>query len=173
MGAARTRTRDREALLDYGVPEGNGGATVINKSFLKNGNCSAVDFEVEDYLQAEIGRVFVGHAPHGQCPSVIKYNALDVFVCDTSYSDMKASKAENPANNRGDVCSVISITKDFTKVQGKFVDGKENKYCLWMARFAHGVRHKRPTLYNVLSSLLNDLVAKWRADTTIFAGPPP
>ena len=129
-GEGIKRTRGGEALLDYGLPT-NGTTVIYNTSFVQNGNCKAPDVETEEYcLEGGIRRVFVGHTPHGECPSVIKRTDLTVFMCDTSYSDMHSSKAGNPANNRGSAYASVLVAKNYTKVQGPLKDGRINSYVL-------------------------------------------
>ena len=66
-----SHTRKGGGLTDYGVPGGNGGATVIYNHFLSNGNGQQLDAEVQSFLlRSNIVTVVSGHAPHGDCPLV-------------------------------------------------------------------------------------------------------
>jgi len=119
------------SLLDYGVPGGNDSGTVIYNNHIKNGNCENVDKVVADYLFANgVSRVFVGHQPHGFCPSVIQSpnGRLNVFMCDTSYSDMSASKENNLANNRGECFSNVTIGCSWTEICGQILNERRNKF---------------------------------------------
>jgi len=98
---------------------------------IENGNCEHVTKAVGDYLFMNgVSRLFVGHQPHGDCPSVIcsDNNKLTIFMNDTSYSDMTALKESNPANNRGSCYSNVTIAQSWTHVSGVVKSGKRNDY---------------------------------------------
>ena len=126
--------RTFDPLLDYSVPAGNGNSTVIYNNHLKNGNSAQPDVEVEEYfLEEGVRRLFVGHQPVGECVGVVKRNDLSIFMCDTSYSNMSADKSTNPANNRGDVCSLVTIEKHLTRVEGALKDPSlNNSYVIYV-----------------------------------------
>ncbi|GMH74691.1 hypothetical protein TL16_g06531 [Triparma laevis f. inornata] len=117
-------------LLDYGVPGGNRGKTCIYNNMLNNGNCVAPDIGVEEFCEVNgLRRIFVGHQPHGECPSVIKRPSVSIFVCDTSFSDINCNKVDNPADNRGKAVSMVTIKRDVTRIEGVLKDGRTvNKY---------------------------------------------
>jgi hypothetical protein len=84
---------------------------------------------VEEFLvNSDIARLFVGHTPHGECPSVIRRAGLVIVMGDTSYSDMGADKTRNPANSRGACASTTSIRFKHTEVEGVLKSGEVNKY---------------------------------------------
>ena len=61
------RANDHQALMDYGVPGGNKGRTIVYSSHLVNGNCVAPDVGVEEFCEVNgVRRVFLGHTPHGE-----------------------------------------------------------------------------------------------------------
>lgn len=125
------RHRGGELIMNYGVPNGFSGATVVYNSYMVNGNCVEPDEEVIKYLSnAGIRRVFTGHQPTGDCPAVISVDGLSVFMCDTSYSDVKADKSRNPANNRGKALSNVVITSESTTVTGFLASGESHGYSL-------------------------------------------
>ena len=97
--------RGGDGLMDYGVPGGNGGKTVVYSNYLNNGNAVDVQNETIEYLsKSGINRVIVGHQPHGDCPTVINNNSkVQILTADTSYSNMKAP------DNRGAAVSEILI----------------------------------------------------------------
>ncbi|GMI01964.1 hypothetical protein TrST_g6105 [Triparma strigata] len=117
-------------LLDYGVPGGNRGKTCVYNNMLNNGNCVAPDIGVEEFCEVNgVRRIFVGHQPHGECPSVIKRSSVTIFVCDTSFSDVDSNKVDNPADMRGKAVSMVTIKRDVTRIEGVLKDGKTlNKY---------------------------------------------
>jgi len=118
-------------LLDYGLPNGNGGKTVCYNNFMKNGNPKPPDHDVEVYMfDNDVGRIFVGHQPVGDCPAVVRRADLMVVMGDTSYSDMGATKEENPANNRGECGSMITFGESWTEVEGTILSGEKFKYRL-------------------------------------------
>eukprot|EP00298_Acanthocystis_sp_HF-20_P029455 c8338_g1_i1.p1 GENE.c8338_g1_i1~~c8338_g1_i1.p1 ORF type:complete len:532 (-),score=218.19 c8338_g1_i1:31-1626(-) len=127
------RKRGGEKLMDYGVPNGAKGKTVVYANWLADGNCKPVDQDVEQWLQrGGIKAVFTGHQPHGTCPSVIHTpNGLQVFMCDTSYSGLATAKNTlEPANTRGIAYSNVLIAKDFVKVDGVLADGSKHGFSL-------------------------------------------
>jgi hypothetical protein len=128
----KTHHRGGELLIDYGVPGGFGGATVIYKTHMVNGNCVEPDDATVQYLtKAGIKRLFTGHQPVGDCPSVIAdVEGLSIFMCDTSYSDVKADKMVNPSNNRGAAMSNVIITKAATSIKGRLSNGEEHGFSL-------------------------------------------
>jgi hypothetical protein len=97
--------RAGHALMDYGVPGGNGGRTVVYADFLENGNAVPVSTVVEQYLaQSGVTGVLAGHKPHGDCPNVIRSGGLTVITADISYSQF-GHKSAWGVDNRGDhVC---------------------------------------------------------------------
>jgi len=119
-------------LLNYGVPGGNSSRTVMYNNHLHNGNCTPPDPEVVAYcFNNSISRIFVGHQPHGECPSVIREKDLTIFLCDTSYSDLTASKTNgNVSNNRGGCYSNIQIGRSWTHVKGVIKNGEKLEYLL-------------------------------------------
>jgi len=127
------RKRGGETVLDYVVPDGAKGETVVCANWLENGNCKDVDRDVESWLQkSSIRAVFTGHQPHGTCPSVIHSpNGLQVFMCDTSYSGMATmAKSSQPTNTRGISYSNVVIGKDTVMVGGILADGSSHGFSL-------------------------------------------
>jgi len=121
-----------EPLKDYGVPNSNVGCgTVIYNTFAVNGNCAVPDHRTREYLaNAGIQRVFTGHQPVGDAPSVIAIDGLAIFMCDTSYSDTQANKTRNPANNRGVAFSNVVLTSQTTTVTGILANGDAHGFTL-------------------------------------------
>ena len=116
--------RPGEALMDYGLPGGNGGKTVVYNNWLDNGNGKVISKGVSSYLNiAGIGRVVTGHQPHGDVVNCIREtecdkDAIQVFSADTSYSDM------NKDDNRGQVYFSVSLHTDGkTFIRGVRSDG--------------------------------------------------
>mmetsp|Transcript_5981 Transcript_5981/g.8457 ORF Transcript_5981/g.8457 Transcript_5981/m.8457 type:complete len:568 (+) Transcript_5981:250-1953(+) len=148
------RTRGGELLMDYGLPGGNGGATIVCCSHVVNGNWVRPDRATVQYLvNGGISRLFVGHTPSGDCPGAITVDGatptrtptnndsnvndegntgatISIFACDTSYSDVKAEKISNPANNRGNALSNVFIRKTDTTIRGKLANGETHGYIL-------------------------------------------
>ena len=84
--------------------------------FASNGNCVKPPKSVVDYLRRnKIERVFVGHAPVGDCVNVIRNEGkkgekgVTVFCCDTSYSG---------GGNRGEAWCGVWIGEGFTFITG-------------------------------------------------------
>ena len=98
---------------------------MIYNNHLLNGNCAPVPPSVSSYLlRSSVSRLFVGHQPHGDCPSVILTpdSRLAVFLCDTSYSDPAA------ADNRGGAHANVTVGRTWTRVDGVGRDGRRNVY---------------------------------------------
>uniref|UniRef100_A0A7S4I846 Calcineurin-like phosphoesterase domain-containing protein n=1 Tax=Odontella aurita TaxID=265563 RepID=A0A7S4I846_9STRA len=127
----KKRRRGGESIMNYGVPGGFGGATVVYNSFMTNGNCDKPDESVIKYLSnAGIQRVFTGHQPTGDCPAVISTDRVTMFLCDTSYSNTKADKSRNPSNNRGEATTNVIISCESTTVTGVLASGETHGYTL-------------------------------------------
>lgn len=119
--AGQPRRRGGDVLMDYGVPGGNDGRTVMYHNPFVNGNPVLPDPQVVAFLQdSGIGVVVSGHQPHGQTPTVVRHpeTGLICITADTSFSDMRANKHWNAANNRGDVRNWVRITADTVNVSG-------------------------------------------------------
>lgn len=118
--------RAADDLMDYGVPGGNDGKTVVYATFLVNGNPVDLTDEVTTYLNASgVKRMVVGHAPHGECPVVMNSTGkVTVVTADTSYSDMSA------ANNRGKAVSEVVLREESTQVRGVLADGRAIAYAV-------------------------------------------
>lgn len=119
--AAQPRRRGGDALMDYGVPGGHGGRTVMYVNPFENGNPVTLPKNVADFLKRSGIRVVVsGHQPHGQMPTIVRNprTGLLRITADTSFSNMTANKHANVANNRGDVRNFVVITQDTVQVSG-------------------------------------------------------
>merc|ERR1712048_115775 len=68
----------------------------------------------------------------GQSPSIVRQpgGRLIMCACDTSYSDMTASKSDNPANNRGKAASIVRLDKDSVRVEGVLADGRQHGFTM-------------------------------------------
>eukprot|EP00961_Rhodomonas_salina_P104025 1400153-Rhodomonas_salina.1 len=91
--------------MDYGVPNGNDGKSVIYESFLKDGNAAPLQPVLVTSLAASgISTVVSGHIPHGDCPTVIRTRldegGVTVVMADTSYSKM-GHESDWGVDNRG------------------------------------------------------------------------
>lgn len=109
------------------------GCRVVTDGFLRDGNGAALDADVAAYLARNgIRRVFSGHQPQGQSPGVTRCveQQITVLVADTSFSDVSADKAGNPANNRGVALSSVEVTDTHTTVRGVLADGTAHGYVL-------------------------------------------
>jgi hypothetical protein len=121
---ARGRRRGGDELIEYGTPHSN--ISIIYHNPFDNGNAQLCSAGVEEsLLKSGIRRVFSGHQPHGQSPSVVRQpqSGLLFVMADSSYSDMKASKLENAANNRGIAVSVVKTCGDKVTIRGQLADG--------------------------------------------------
>jgi hypothetical protein len=126
------RDRAGGGLMDYGVPGGNGGATVIYGSFLKNGNAVHLSKKLQTFLLSSgIKNVVAGHQPHGDCPCVIRSGHVTVITADTSYSQMGA-KSWWGVDNRGPeaVSEVLLYADGSSEVHGLLADGTPIGYKL-------------------------------------------
>ena len=125
------RDRKGSGLMDYGVPGGNGGATVVYSHNLKNGNGEHIAPAVREYLGANsIKSVITGHQPHGDCPLVIRSGQVTAISADTSYSQM-GHKSGWGTDNRGDAVSEVLLYADGgSEVHGVLADGSNVRYRL-------------------------------------------
>jgi hypothetical protein len=101
-----SRARAGHGLMDYGVPGGANGASVVYAGHTKGGNPERVPLTVAEYLRkGGITTILCGHTPHGDCPIVQRGGRGGVTVVggDTSYSDVGA-KSEWGVDNRGSSC---------------------------------------------------------------------
>lgn len=116
--------------MDYAVIGGAGGATVIYATnALNRGEATCIHPKVEAFLRgSRIQRVFTGHVPHGDCPTVVRHpkSGLIFVTADTSYSDPAAPKNPgNPADSRGScAASIVGICGDMVELRGVLADGK-------------------------------------------------
>jgi len=125
------RKRGGETLIEYGTP-GGGKETVIYVNPFKDGNPQQRSEKVQDYLERSgIRRVFSGHQPHGQTPTVVRHprHGLLWITADTSRSDSTASKLFNPADNRGSAMSIVRVYSESVEIEGTLVDGRQHR-CL-------------------------------------------
>merc|ERR1712217_681051 len=58
-------------------------------------------------------------------------SGLLLVTCDTSYSDMKAPKDENPANNRGQAVSMVRVGTKTVRVEGVLASGRKHGYTIY------------------------------------------
>jgi hypothetical protein len=136
------RKRGGAALLEYAVPGGHDGTSIVCYNPFNNGNAQPPSETVEAFLTSSgIARVCSGHQPHGQSPSIVRQptSGLIMCMCDTSYSDMKASKDENPANNRGKAAAILRIRKDTVSVEGVLADGRAHGFTIHTASEEDGL----------------------------------
>jgi len=125
-GPARGSDRGGHGLLDYGVPNGFHGATVVYATNLDNGNAVHIKPAVAAFLaRSNVHSVVNGHVPHGDCPLVIRTQAQRVITADTSYSDMAQP------DNRGCAVSEVVLHADgHAHVHGVLKDGRAIEYRL-------------------------------------------
>jgi len=123
-----SKARAGHGLMDYGVPGGNDGKTVIYANNLVSGDPAPMPGPVQDYLaNSGISGVVSGHKPHGDCPTVIQGKVV-VITADTSYSQM-GHKSAWGTDNRGDAVSeVLVYGKGRYTVHGKRADGSAISY---------------------------------------------
>mmetsp|Transcript_22897 Transcript_22897/g.52454 ORF Transcript_22897/g.52454 Transcript_22897/m.52454 type:complete len:593 (+) Transcript_22897:101-1879(+) len=128
------RHRGGERLLDYGVPNGAEESSVAYFNPFQDGNPQQFSEYVQGVLKnSGIRRVFSGHQPHGESPVVIRHPATGVvaLLCDTSYSDQKAPKESNIADNRGKAVSVVSIKAGVVHIHGVLADETKHECKVW------------------------------------------
>ena len=125
------RDRKGSGLMDYGVPGGNGGATVMYSNNLDEGNGKHIALAVRKYLGASgIKSVITGHQPHGDCPLVIRSGQVTAISADTSYSKMGHNSGWG-TDNRGDAVSeVLLYAGGGITVHGVLADGNKVRYQL-------------------------------------------
>lgn len=70
-----------------------------------------------------------GGTRRGQCPAVIR-DKITVVIADTSYSDMKADKSDNIANNRGSAYASVQLTATAICVEGALADGTAHGFTI-------------------------------------------
>lgn len=111
-------TRGGNELLKYALPD-YPASVIMGRHLQSSGMPTQLPADVVRQLsESGIKRLVVGHTPHGNCPTVIKQKKLDgfaddlstcfeeVIMCDTSYSNMKAS------DNRGDAAAELVLDVD-------------------------------------------------------------
>ena len=132
------KARGGAGLIDYGVPRGGGGRSVVYADFLARDASGAhvphVDAEAAQWLRhGGVRRVVTGHMPWGSEPTVIVAASAEcrgrdvadgsvrVIACDTSYSGASVT-------DRG--CAVAACTvridddgADSTRLEGVRADG--------------------------------------------------
>lgn len=129
-GASGSRSRCYHSILDYGVPGGNGGLTVVYSHMGAYGTQKEDILLDEFLLRSQIRRLVVGHVPQGPMPNIIRRcSGIDVVMGDTSYSDMTKAGDLHP-DNRGEAVSVIALDQNETTVRGTLPDGAEHAICL-------------------------------------------
>lgn len=123
-------SRGGEKLIDYGCPGGGQNATIVYHNPFNNGNPQQLSPRVEDFLQKSgIRRVFSGHQPHGESPTVVRHtrSGLLVVTADTSYSNMSALKLFNQSNNRGEVVTNVRLRGGRVQLEGILRDGSKHR----------------------------------------------
>ena len=55
---------------------------------------------------------------------------ITVVIADTSYSDMKADKSDNIANNRGSAYASVQLTATAICVEGALADGTAHGFTI-------------------------------------------
>ncbi|CAE7218462.1 unnamed protein product, partial [Symbiodinium microadriaticum] len=125
--------RGGDLLIDYGSPGGADSKTIVYHNPFNNGNPAQRSAEVEGFLvKSGIRRVFSGHQPHGESPTVVRHvrSGLLVVTADTSYSNMSALKLFNQANNRGEVVTTVRLAGEEVHLEGVLRDGTKHKCTL-------------------------------------------
>ncbi|CAE7939784.1 PGLP2, partial [Symbiodinium necroappetens] len=125
--------RGGDLLIDYGCPGGADSKTIVYHNPFNNGNPAQRSAEVEGFLvKSGIRRVFSGHQPHGESPTVVRHvrSGLLVVTADTSYSNMSALKLFNQANNRGEVVTTVRLAGEEVHLEGVLRDGTKHKCTL-------------------------------------------
>ncbi|RLN93344.1 hypothetical protein BBJ28_00009040 [Nothophytophthora sp. Chile5] len=140
-------SRGGNELLKYVLPDYS-GSVVMGRHLLSSGMPTPLPAEIARLLtESGIRRVIVGHTPHGNCPTVIKQPQVsgsddgddvieafqDVIMCDTSYSDPRAS------GNRGGAASEVVVEPSgHVHVNGVLEDGRHIAYDIpgdeWVGR---------------------------------------
>lgn len=121
--------RGGDRLIDYGSPGGANNTSIVYHNPFNNGNPQQLSNRVEDFLaKSGIRRVFSGHQPHGESPTVVRHvrSGLLVITADTSYSNMSALKLFNQANNRGEVVTNVRLRGDRVQLEGVLRDGSQH-----------------------------------------------
>mmetsp|Transcript_132633 Transcript_132633/g.412402 ORF Transcript_132633/g.412402 Transcript_132633/m.412402 type:complete len:729 (+) Transcript_132633:252-2438(+) len=122
-----------EDLILYGTPGFPDDATVIYHNPFRDGNPVLLSDMVEAYLAKNgVRRVFSGHQPHGQSPTVVRHPSTGLLrvTADTSYSCPGADKLFNPANMRGVAVSVIRLEGNALVIAGLLGDGRKHRCTL-------------------------------------------
>ena len=117
-------------FVQYGIPPHDFmtyavgmSPTVVYSSYLANGNGRFPSQQTVDFLrQSGVAMVLAGHAPHGDCPLVMRDARLTVLTADTSYSDASA------ADNRGIAVSAVTLCGERVLVSGILASGKSHRY---------------------------------------------
>lgn len=120
-----TKERKAHALMDYGVPGGNGGQTVVYGRW-GDGSSNPISQELKTFLEeAGISSILCGHTPVGSSPAVVMGRGITVISADTSYSDV-GHRSEWGVDNRGQAVSEVLAFRDGrVRVHGRLEDGAE------------------------------------------------
>jgi len=122
VGSGAQKRRGGTALMDYGVPGGNGGNTVVYQGYKKADGPQHLAPEPAAFLHENGVRwVVCGHQPQGNCPTIIAGDKVSVVCCDTSYSDMSSSP-----DLRGKVVTHVSLSSSHVQLRGVLEDGSEH-----------------------------------------------
>ena len=114
--------------VQYGIPPDDFTAyavglkpTVVYTSYLKNGNGAFPSEATVGFLaRSGVNCVLAGHAPHGDCPLVMRDARLTVITADTSYSDASAP------DSRGIAVSIVTVEQERLSVRGILASGKSH-----------------------------------------------
>lgn len=122
VGSGAQKRRGGTALMDYGVPNGNGGNTVVYTGFKGKNGPGPMEPAVSEYM-TEQGACWlvIGHQPQGIAPTVIADNGINILCCDTSYSDVKSKP-----DLRGKCVTHVSLTNTQATLRGVLDDGSEH-----------------------------------------------
>jgi len=118
-------TRAASAIIDYVCP-GCVPSVVMGRQLSGKGMPQALPTKVVARLnRSGIHKLFVGHTPHGNAPTLMQSEGLLMVMADTSYSDMSA------ADNRGSAISEVQILEDgAVRVCGSLHDTREFSFSL-------------------------------------------
>jgi len=131
QGSGAQRSRGAERLIEYGTPADRDDMSIVYHNPFDDGNPKQSSDVVERFLlDSGIRRVFSGHQPHGESPTVVRQDrtglhqsSLLFLTCDTSRSDAAAFKLLNTADYRGRAVSIVRTQGPYVEIEGVLKDG--------------------------------------------------
>eukprot|EP00927_Polykrikos_kofoidii_P043351 TRINITY_DN37412_c0_g1_i1.p1 TRINITY_DN37412_c0_g1~~TRINITY_DN37412_c0_g1_i1.p1 ORF type:complete len:1126 (+),score=182.88 TRINITY_DN37412_c0_g1_i1:115-3378(+) len=127
----RGRRRGGDMLMDYGLPNGAGGATIVCKSRSVDGDEQFCCVAVEEFLlRSGITHVFCGCQP--DCPSIVRHPRSGILIMsgNAPNSNAEAPKEGSAATNLVRAVTVPRIQNGVLHISGQLGDGSKHRCAL-------------------------------------------